>query len=285
MKDYNPIIIIGAPRSGTNMLRDILCKLPRTGSWPCDEINYIWRHGNVGVESDEFSPELAGPRQSHYIQNKFSQLANRKSLDFVVEKTCANSLRVPFVDKIFPNAQYVFIYRNGIDAMSSAQIRWKATLDIKYILQKVRFVPPVDFPYYGLKYLWNRAYRLFSKEDRLAFWGPQLTDMTSLLERYSLEQVCALQWKRCVESADNALSRLPSERVVRVQYERFVLNPREEIERISRALHIPCKAYELDSSVSGVRKTSVGKGSQQLDKKVLDSVYPLIADTLNTYGY
>ncbi len=285
MKDYSPIIIIGAPRSGTNMLRDVLCTLPGAGSWPCDEINYIWRHGNIGIESDEFSSELAGPRQTNYIQKKFDQLARKKELNYVVEKTCANSLRVPFVDKIFPDARYIFIYRNGIDALASAQLRWKASLDIKYILEKVKFVPTADLPYYGLKYLCNRVYRLFSREDRLAFWGPQLTDMNSLLEQYSLEQVCALQWKKCVESADNALSRLPKERVVRVKYESFVQSPREEIERITKELHMPCKTHELDSAVSGVRKSSIGKGVQQLDKKVLDSVRPLIVDTLNNYGY
>ena len=48
------VIIIGAPRSGTNMLRDALTALPDCGTWPCDEINYVWRHGNVGFPSDEF---------------------------------------------------------------------------------------------------------------------------------------------------------------------------------------------------------------------------------------
>lgn len=285
MRDYCPIIIIGAPRSGTNMLRDVLCNLPGVGSWPCDEINYIWRHGNIGVATDEFSAEQAGPKEIHYIQKKFSHLARKKELNYVVEKTCANSLRVPFVDKVLPDARYVFIYRNGVDALASAKLRWKATLDMRYILEKVRFVPGVDLPYYGLKYLWNRVYRCFSKEDRLAFWGPQLSDMNLLLAQYSLEQVCALQWKKCVESADNALSKLPEDRVVRVKYENFVQNPRQEIERITKGLHMPCLVDDLDGAVSGVRRTSVGKGQQQLDKKVLDSLYPLIADTLNDYGY
>ena len=32
---------------GHNMLRDVLTKLPGVATWPCDEINYIWRHGTV----------------------------------------------------------------------------------------------------------------------------------------------------------------------------------------------------------------------------------------------
>jgi len=56
---HPPIIIVGAGRSGTNMLRDLLAQLPEFSTWPCDEINYIWRHGNRGFETDEFTREMA----------------------------------------------------------------------------------------------------------------------------------------------------------------------------------------------------------------------------------
>ena len=37
-----PIIIIGAPRSGTNILRNTLTTFFEIGTWDCDEIPYIW---------------------------------------------------------------------------------------------------------------------------------------------------------------------------------------------------------------------------------------------------
>ena len=43
---FTPVIVVGTGRSGTNMLRDALCVLPGFDTWPCDEGNYIWRHGN-----------------------------------------------------------------------------------------------------------------------------------------------------------------------------------------------------------------------------------------------
>ena len=55
------IVLVGAPRSGTNMLRDVLTALDGIGTWPCDEINYIWRHGNVRYPSDELPRENATP--------------------------------------------------------------------------------------------------------------------------------------------------------------------------------------------------------------------------------
>jgi hypothetical protein len=47
------------------MLRDVLCELPDHGTWPCDEIKYIWRHGNQQHPDDELerrdSPDGAMP--------------------------------------------------------------------------------------------------------------------------------------------------------------------------------------------------------------------------------
>ena len=39
---------------------------------------------------------------------------------WVVEKTCANSLRVPFVETVAGPAKDVFLVRDGMDAVASA---------------------------------------------------------------------------------------------------------------------------------------------------------------------
>ena len=151
--NYSSVIIVGAPRSGTNMLRDMLIELSGAGTWPCDEINYIWRHGNVKYPSDEFTPEMATTKVQEYIQRQFQKISEVADLGIVIEKTCANSLRVGFVNKAIPDAKYIFIVRDGMDAVGSAIKRWKASLDIPYILQKARYVPPTDLPYYASRYL------------------------------------------------------------------------------------------------------------------------------------
>ncbi|MDZ7809391.1 MAG: sulfotransferase [Arhodomonas sp.] len=166
---YQPVVIIGAPRSGTNMLRDVLCSLDGVTTWPCDEINYIWRHGNLRYPSDELPPERATGSVRRYIRRQFDWVARRYGAETVVEKTCANSLRVPFVDAVVPEAKYLFIRRDGLDAVGSAMDRWTAPLDIPYLARKARFVPATDLPYYAGRYFWSRVYRLFSREQRLAF--------------------------------------------------------------------------------------------------------------------
>ncbi len=267
------------------MLRDVLCSFEGVSTWPCDEINYLWRHGNVRYPSDELPAERATPAVQAYMQKQFAWVAQRYQAQTVVEKTCANSLRVPFVARTVPDARYVFIHRDGIDTTGSAKLRWQAELDIPYLMQKVRFVPLTDLPYYGARYLWSHVYRLFSREKRLAFWGPALDGMPEILERHSLNEVCALQWQRCVEKAEAALAELPQERVIRVRYETFVRNPQAELARVLDFLGIQAAPERIEEAVAGVSSRSIGKGRASLEDADIHRLEALVGETLDRYGY
>lgn len=279
------IIIVGAPRSGTNMLRDALTSFDGVCTWPCDEINYIWRHGNVRYPSDEIPAQRVTPAIKTYIQRQFDNIRGAYDANVVVEKTCANSLRVPFVDAVLPDAKYIFIYRDGIDATGSAKERWTAKLDIPYILQKVRFVPKTDLPYYGLRYFWARIYRLLSRDKRLAFWGPALDGMQNILQNHTLNEVCALQWQRCVDNAEKAFSDMPAEKVVRVRYEDFVRQPVAELSRILEFIGKEVDPKKIAKAVDGVSPRSLGKGRKALGEQEVANLEALVGETLKRYDY
>lgn len=283
---FQPVIIIGAGRSGTNMLRDILTELPGFGTWPCDEINYIWRHGNVRYPNDEFTVDLATPVVRKYIQGAFLRLAKKRKLSYVVEKTCANSLRVGFVNRVIPNAKYIFIVRDGRDVVASALKRWEAPLDIPYVAKKARFVPITDMPYYGVRFLWNRIYRLLSPEKRLAFWGPRFKGMEEMLRTRSLPEVCAMQWIRCVDKAERELKQfVPSDRIIKLHYEDFVKKPHNEIKRLAAFLNIDVNEELIHQLSQGVSSKSVGKWKKDSDQKVLENIIPLLRKILKRHGY
>lgn len=267
------------------MLRDVLCSLDGVETWPCDEINYIWRHGNVRYPSDELTLAMARPTVAAYIRRQFDWVEHRYRAHTVVEKTCANSLRVPFVDLVMPEAKYIFIRRDGLDAVGSAMKRWKAELDISYLVRKARFVPFTDLPYYGGRYLWNRIYRLFSREERLAFWGPQLDGMDELLEKHPLDEICALQWQVCVDKASDAFAAMPQERWLEVGYEDFVREPESELSRVLDFLELDVPAEQRRQAVADVRASSIGKGRAALDEATLKRLEMLVRDTLARCGY
>lgn len=283
--NYQPIVIIGSGRSGTNMLRNILTAIPEVSTWPCDEINYIWRHGNIRESSDEFTPEMATENACLFIRSKFNEIANTKHCSYLVEKTCANALRVGFIDRVIPEAKFIHIIRDGRDVVASAQKRWSAPLDIPYLFKKARFVPLSDLPHYASKYLVNRLYRMRSAEGRLSSWGPRYIGLEKDLSQYSLPEVCAIQWKMCVEKASEELSLIKPSRVYRLCYETFVANPKAELLKILNFLDLSVEQPLIDDLVRGVSKHSVGKWKQELDPSTASKIHTLIHETLCNQGY
>lgn len=283
---FHPVVIIGAGRSGTNILRDTLVQLPGYGTWPCDEINYIWRHGNMRQPTDEFDPSDATDSVRRFVRGRFAAIANSLDAATVVEKTCANSLRVGFVDAILPEARYIFIVRDGRDVVSSAMKRWTAPLDIPYLLRKARFVPPVDIPYYASRYVGNRIHRIMSGEKRLAFWGPRFHGMQEMLANSTLAEVCAAQWVRCVERSESDFQTIDaSGRLCRVQYEDLVLSPGAEIQRIVRFLGVEMSQSQAEQMGRNLSRDSIGKWQKDMATRDLDRIQPLLLSVLRRYGY
>jgi len=267
------------------MLRNALCEFKGVGTWPCDEINYIWRHGNIHYETDELSCEMATPKVKGFITKEFDEFADKHKLNFLIEKTCANSLRVPFVDRIIPEAKYIFMIRDGMDVVGSASIRWRAKLDIPYIFKKIRYIPLFDLPLYSYHYISSRLYKLFSKEKRLSFWGPRFKNSNKVVKKYSLEEICAIQWQRCVTLSEESFQNISSDRIIRVKYEDFVLNPDVELRRITGKLGITHTVEQIYKAVKVVSSDNIGKGRKLLNKNKLIKVSSLILKTLRVYGY
>ncbi len=283
--DCKPVVIIGAPRSGTNMLRDVLTSIPGLSTWPCDEINPIWRHGNVRHPSDELRPDMARPEVQKFIRRQFDWVSRKYQAHTVVEKTCANTLRVKFVDQVVPEASYIFIRRNGLDAISSAIKRWKTSVDFSYLARKARFVPAVDLPSYAFRFLWNRIFRMLSREERLAFWGPKLDDMDELLHGYPLDEVCAIQWQQCMDKAAAVLAEMPAGRWKEVSYEHFVTEPEANLKEILSFLGIQASEAAIAQAVLGVTPISIGKGLRDLNESAVGRLMPLIEQTMLRYGH
>jgi len=258
-----PCIVIGAGRSGTNMLRDLICSYPGISTWPCDEINYIWRKGNRSYPSDEFPTSLATDSTARYIHNAFSNQIKKTNANVLIEKTCANSLRMDFVRAIFPEAKYIIIIRDGRHVVKSAIKRWQAPLDIRYIAQKARFVPPSDIPYYAIRYAVHRAKKILSPDDSLPMWGPIYKEMYEHSKAYNVEELCAEQWISCVNSTLASVQKIEKKRTCIVSYESLQQHPTTEVERVLRFVTGNHQIdNEMVSLLSGTIKRKTEKDSE-----------------------
>lgn len=282
---FQPVIIIGAARSGTNMLRDMLTRVPGVSTWPCDEINYVWRHLNATVPHDEFTPDHARPAVRRYIRREFEKRARHDGCRYLVEKTCANSLRVGFVDAVVPEAKYVFLVRDGRDVVVSAMRRWTAPLDPKYVFNKARFVPPSDLAYYAVRYLMHRTYRMFSMQKRLSTWGPRFLGMRDTLTTRTLEEVCAMQWARSVESAAKVLDQIGAERTIQLKYESLVQKPEKEFTKVLEFLSIEGDFVQMQKAVRHVSPLGIGNWRAALTRDAIDRITPIVEPQLALFGF
>jgi Sulfotransferase family len=280
-----PVIMIGATRSGTNMLRDAMVKSSALATWPCDEINAIWRHGNMACPSDQFTAEQASPRIKRFIRKQFEKLAETENTPHVLEKTCANSMRVPFVDAIFPEAKYIFLVRHGFDASISGAVRWQAKFNLEYTLKKLRYVPLVDIPLYGSRYLKIRAQRLLSGEKTLSSWGPIYEGMLEDRKEMPLLDVCVRQWRACVENSSNAFTKMAPGKVLQIRYEDLVTDSEATLSRILSFCDVEVNKERMAAEARKFRADGVGGWRKKISPETARHLNQIVGETLSTFGY
>lgn len=201
---------------------------------------------------------------------------------FIVEKTCANSLRVPFVDSVLPEAKYIFLIRDGRDVVASATKRWQAPLDISYLLAKAKYVPKSDLYYYASRYFLNRLSKTSSSDKALSVWGPKFEGMKAMSGQESLEYVCASQWVRCVESSQQAFDNMDEAKVISIRYEDFVSRPVAALESIAQFVGLRHNLPALEHACAQVRTSSSRENQAELsDQRSLHVMAPI----LKKYGY
>ena len=95
-----------------------------------------------------------------------------------------------------PEAKYLFITRDGVDAAASAVDRWHAPFDLGYTAAKARFAPPSDFPWYGARFVANQVRRRQRRLEQCgdwaenpAWWGPKPHDYRELMEKHPLDEL------------------------------------------------------------------------------------------------
>jgi hypothetical protein len=279
-----PILIIGAGRSGTKLLRTILSTAKGAVHFP-REINYIWRHGNALFPTDELRPEHARPEIARYIQNRFVIFQAQHNAKRVIEKTCANALRVEFIHAIFPDAYIVNIIRDGRAVTESSMRMWTAPPEAGYLLEKLQWVPLSDIPHYGLRWLKYQLGRLRTDTRSQSSWGPRFTGLDELVKSKALIEVCGIQWRECVEQAEAAMTKLPSHQTYTVRYEEIINAPHQTVSQLFEFLELTRTDMTDDFVNNKIRPENLGKWRTGISNSDYELLLPHIRETLEKHGY
>jgi hypothetical protein len=217
------VIILGAARSGTKYLRDVLATAPNAACVPYD-INYIWRFGSEGHPNDALPASLVTDSKARFIRAQVHRLAgiDPSAPTVVFEKTVGSTLRVPFADAVFPEAKFIHLVRDGRAVTESAMRQWQEPMNWRRLFEKARGLPLQNLGYAGW-FATNFAKGLFSGRGGGRVWGPRYPGIDEDVARgRDLAEICAEQWRASVAAAREGLRAIPVERQITIRYDALV---------------------------------------------------------------
>ena len=157
-----------------------------------------------------------------------------------------------------------YIKRNPYDVVYSAINRWRSTVNLSYVLRKARYIPISNIPYYAFRFFIHRLNGAFDSSKALPTWGPRFKSIDHFRKILSLEELCALQWGHCCNSAEKSLNLLKAQGVLvyEMNYEDFVVNPYSIIVDCMSFFDFKYDKSILKESVSNINDFSIGKSSK-----------------------
>lgn len=279
-----PIVLVGAARSGTKIVRDVLAEAASAGRVPYD-VGFVWRYGNEDVPHDVLDPATVTASIGSFIRSYMDRYArDGANGSLVIEKTVGNALRVPFVNRVLPDAVFLHLVRDGVDVAESTRRQWLAPPDHRYLAAKMRHFPIRLAPTYGRKYAMSQVRHYVKRDARVGSWGPRYPGIDDDVRSGDLLAVCARQWQSCVESARHALKQV-SAQTVELRYEDLIANPSGSIETVLEQLDIPVEDAALQRAASRIESGHAGQGGRSLSPYELDQLHSEIGSTLADFGY
>jgi hypothetical protein len=216
-----PVFIVAAPRSGSTLLFETLAasdQLVTVGGeahWLIEGIEQL-RVGATSIDSNRLTAEACTGEIARLIQTDIARhLVDHAGLPVLrldgrrfLEKTPKNALRIPFFNRIFPDAKFIFLWREPRENLSSIIEAWRSGNWKTY-----NGLAGFDGP-----------------------WSLILPPGWRALNGRPLEEIAAFQWETTNRIVLDDLAVLPPERWTTVSYSEFVAAPRVTVERLCRFL-------------------------------------------------
>jgi uncharacterized protein (TIGR03032 family) len=183
---------------------------------------------NRGWDSNRLTTTDAVPAAAERLRAAFlSQLRDRDGNPpeetamglRMLEKTPKNTLRVPFLNAVFPHALFIYLYRDPRESLSSMISAWESG----------KFVTYPQLPdWEGLD------------------WSMVLTPEWRKLNGRELPEIVADQWSKATGVLLSDLDRIQPQRVISLDYQSLIDDPQAAVERLAEFTGI-----EWDAELTG----------------------------------
>lgn len=264
-----PIVIIGAPRSGTTILQRCLAVHPELWHLRA-ESHYIlegpYHPNKLGRKSNRCTREDTDKETVDDVRSRFyeeainvskvlnnpgwlfgtsslvgralsaatvltlgygSKIAKPDSLRFL-EKTPKNSLRASLLDRMFPDALFIWNQRHPAKNIDSLVAGWH-TSDT---------VGPIELPRFA-RASYPVAGDLNLKDYADRWWKFALVPEWETLQSKTIGEVATWQYYQCNRYALKDFQSIDDERVFEINHESFVQNPLSSVREILEWADLP----------------------------------------------
>lgn len=278
-----PIILIGAARSGTTILGEVLSKHQDIAYWV--EPKYIWKVGKPDTGNDVRFSNEATPKRIRYIHKTFFNFLKKQGKGRFLEKTPSNCFRIPFIDKVFPDAIYINIIRDGRDVSLSAFDKWTTKHDTSAYKRRlsIKEIPPFDLPFYAFEFL-----NLFVGQkfwpNKLKKWGP-MTPSISKMTSKSIEEACAFQWSESTTKSLKDLSEIEGDRVLTIRYEDFITNTNSVLDKVLMHCDLPQSPAVYDFAQGKIKSSNSKKWQKPQNEDFITKVNNILEPLLKELKY
>jgi sulfotransferase family protein/aspartyl/asparaginyl beta-hydroxylase len=261
-----PVFIVSPPRSGSTLLFETLAQAPGVYTIGSESHGIFEQLPSLhpaahGFSSNRLDVDAATPEIAALLRSRFrARLVDRDgthpaaSAVRMLEKTPKNSLRVPFLAKVFPQAQFVYLYRDVRETLASMIEAWNSG----------------HFRMYSQLPGWNGPP-----------WSLLLTSGWQELVGKPLHEIVAAQWQATTQQLLDDLEKLPTENWCVARYDALLADPNAEIARLCNRVGFAWDR-SLDSALPLSRHTVTPPEAQKWrqHEREIELVLPSLKTTI-----
>lgn len=288
------ICIVGAGRSGTNLLARVL--EAEGGFVNLYENRYIWNYGQRDRRTDRRLPEEASDPVAGFIRGHFARMAARRP-GILIDKTPGNALRLGFVHAVLPQAKIVNIVRDGRANVLSRGALWDERslfgdgddpgLLARYLrhIRRMRQrgnLPLSRLPVFLADNLPGLAARTLLRRPQMS--GERIAGLPQVARLHGTRIARAVQWREAAVIAAVEGRRLGPERYHEIAFETLLRDPDGTIATLYRFLGI-----EGGSASAAYLREVVDPGRldtwRNAPPEEIAALAPYLAPALSYFGY
>ncbi len=294
----NIFFIIGVPRSGTHLIGKSI-----SDNIKCiyiNEINTFWQQFTSG-NTDYIVDSKYDALKIKKIRKKYIERFVDDPNSIIIEKTAASALRLPFLKRVFPEAKFIHIIRDGRDVAVSIRKKYlgdlrKVTLhnpnnqnnseklqsllfSIKRVLRSGLTLKVLIKNFSKYLNFFLSSFKLIKKQ----YWGLRYPGYKFYFRHLTLLESAARQWLISVIHIRNALQDLEETAFIEVFYEDLIVQPDRELQKCIDFI-LPTDSGKIQSPIHNINP-GLKHPYMQLSNQEINQIKDQIGYLLKCHGY